>query len=72
MNVYRGDRIRLVPNIAGNLMKKHAKDKRLKVNWLTRRGVIIRVSAPTDIATVKWDDRTTLDFWPMRALEKAR
>jgi hypothetical protein len=28
------------------------------------------VSAPTDTATIKWDDRVTIDAWPMRALEK--
>ena len=69
MNVQRGDRVRLAPNIAVRLMKEH--DKGHKVNWLTRRGRVIRVSAPTDSATVKWDDRITTDFWPTRALQKA-
>jgi hypothetical protein len=69
MKVRRGDRVRLVANLAEQMMKPRD-DKRLKVNWFARRGVVIRVSAPTDTAIVKWDDRTTLDFWPMRALER--
>jgi hypothetical protein len=70
MNVQRGDRVRLAPNLVEGLMKEHAKGGR-KVNWLARRGVVIRVFAPTGSATVKWDDRVTLDLWPARALKKA-
>jgi hypothetical protein len=63
-----GDRVRLNRNIAEDLMRK---DKRQRVDWLKRRGVVIRVSAPSDSATIKWDDRITTDFWPTRALKKA-
>jgi hypothetical protein len=70
MNVQRGDRVRLAPNLADGLMKDHAKGGR-KVDWLARRGVVIRVCAPADSVTVKWDDRVTLDLWPARALKKA-
>jgi hypothetical protein len=51
-------------------MMKSPKDKLFKVDWTARRGIVIRVSAPTDTVIVKWDDRATADFWPMRALEK--
>jgi hypothetical protein len=70
MNLQRGDRVRLAPNIAESLMKEHAGGR--KVNWLGRRGVVIRVSAPADNAMVKWDDRVSIDAWPTRALKKAR
>jgi hypothetical protein len=69
--VRRGDRVKLAPNIAESLMKGYPHDKR-SVNWLTRRGLVVRVSAPTDTVTIKWDDRATIDFWPARALEMAR
>jgi hypothetical protein len=69
MKVRRGDRVRLVADIA-QLMMKSRKGRRFKVNWLTRRGVVIRVSSQTDAALIKWDDRATKDPWPMRALEK--
>jgi hypothetical protein len=69
MEVRRGDRVRLVANVAESLMERRARNK-YKINWLKRRGVVIRVSAPTNSATVKWDDRATIDLWPMRALER--
>jgi hypothetical protein len=69
MKVRRGDLVRLVANIAKRIMKS-PKDKRFKVDWVARRGIVIRVSAPTDTVIVKWDDRATADFWPMRALER--
>ena len=65
-----GDRVRLNLNIAEDLMRS-MRGKRHKVDWLARRGVVIRVSAPADRVAVKWDDRNTMDFWPTRALKKA-
>jgi hypothetical protein len=70
MNLQRGDRVRLAPNIAESMMKEHAKGGR-KVNWLARRGVVIRVSGPADNVIVKWDDRVSTDSWPTRALKNA-
>jgi len=67
MNVQRGDRVRLAPNLAERLM--HGQGR--KANWLARRGVVIRVSKPADNVVVKWDDRSTIDSWPTRALKKA-
>ena len=69
MKVRRGDRVRLVASLAERMMKSRT-DKRFTVDWLARRGVIIRVSSRRDSATVKWDDRATIDHWPMRALER--
>ena len=68
MKMQPGDRVRLTPNTAMQMMGKNPKDRRFTVNWLARRGIVIRVSAPTDCVTVKWDDRATIDHWPMRAL----
>ncbi len=68
MKVHRGDRVTLAPNLAARLMKKRHKCH--KVNWLTRCGLVIRVSAPTDSAIVQWDDRPSRDYWPTRALRK--
>jgi hypothetical protein len=65
-----GDRVRLNLKVAENLMRS-MRSKRYSVDWLTRRGVIIRVSARADQVAVKWDDRSTMDFWPTRALKKA-
>ena len=62
-----GDRVRLNLNVAAEVMRS----KRHRVDWLARRGVIIRVSVLTDRVTVKWDDRNTNDFWPTRALKSA-
>ena len=68
MKMQPGDRVRLSPNTAMQMMGKNPKDGRFTVNWLARRGRIIRVSASTSNVTVKWDDRATIDHWPMRAL----
>jgi hypothetical protein len=65
-----GDRVRLNLNVAEDLMRS-MRGKRHKVDWLARRGVVIRVSAPADRVAVKWDDRNTTDYWPTRALKKA-
>lgn len=68
MKIRRGDRVRLVVNIAERMMEKKHKPT---VNWLTRRGIVIRVSVASDSAKVKWDDRASINSWPTRALEKA-
>ena len=70
MKMQPGDRVRLTPNTAMQMMGKNPKDRRFTVNWLARCGIVIRVSAPTNSATVKWDDRTTTDDWPTWALKK--
>ena len=64
MNVQRGDRVRLAPNLAKRLMRGQGR----KANWLARRGVVIRVSKPAGNVVVKWDDRVSMDTWPTRAL----
>jgi hypothetical protein len=68
--LFAGDRVRLNLNVAEGLMRS-MRSKRHSVDWLARRGVIIRVSAPADSVAVKWDDRNTIDFWPTRALKKS-
>jgi hypothetical protein len=67
MKVRRGDRVRMVAGFAEQMMKSANK----RVDWLARRGVVIRASSVTDTATIKWDDRATTDCWPIRAVERA-
>jgi hypothetical protein len=43
----------------------------LKSDWRKRRGVVISISRATDTVTVLWDDRASVDHWPIRALQKA-
>jgi hypothetical protein len=70
----RGDRVRLMPTVAQRLIKDkqtmHGNRGGLKCDWRERRGVVISVSRFTDTVTVLWDDRTSFDQWPVRALQK--
>jgi hypothetical protein len=67
----RGDRGRLTPTVAQRLIKDkettHGNRGGLKSDWRKRRGVVISVSR----VTVLWDDRASVDHWPIRALQKA-
>lgn len=67
-SIERGDRVRLVHRVAKQIMDAYKKPH--KTNWYTRRGTVTSISRVTDTLTVQWDDRTTVDHWPTRALEK--
>jgi hypothetical protein len=71
----RGDRVRLTPTVAQRLIKEkektHGNRGGLKSDWGKWRGVVISVSRATDAVAVLWDDRASVDYWPIRALQKA-
>ena len=71
----RGDRVRLTPIVAQRLIKDeektHGNRGGLKSDWRKRRGVVISVSRVTDAVAVLWDGRASVDYWPIRALQKA-
>jgi hypothetical protein len=64
-----------MPAVAQRLIKDkertHGNRGGLKCDWRMRLGVVISVSRVTDTVTVLWDDRATVDYWPIRALQKA-
>jgi len=64
-----GDRVKLTDKVAkasnrGNcpIPRRHVLD------WTQRRGTVH--SANLTQVSVKWDDRRSLDQWPIKALEK--
>lgn len=65
-----GDRIRLRRDVAKSTNLYHMKHR--KVNWLTRQGSVVRIGLWTDTIFVKWDDRRSIDAWPMAAIEKCK
>ena len=69
----RGDRVRLTPTVAQRLIKDKAKTHGnrggLKSDWRKRCGIVISVSRATDAVAVLWDDRASVDYWPIRASE---
>ena len=70
----RGDRVRLTPTVGQRLIKDKAKTHGnrggLKSDWRKRCGIVISVSRATDAVAVLWDDRASVDYWPIRALQK--
>jgi hypothetical protein len=66
----REDRVKLLPQLAERLMERDVFKKCKRIDWLERRGTIMRVPRYSDNIAVRWDDRNTLDNWPARALEK--
>ena len=65
VNFVRGDRVRLTPKLAATRITKCNH----QVDWHTRQGTVQAYSKSTDRVIVRWDDRRTLDDWPLRALE---
>ena len=57
----KGDRVRLKMEVARTMKIKHQ----------TRVGTIVRVSKFTESVTILWDDRASVDQWPLRAIEPA-
>jgi hypothetical protein len=45
-------------------------NKPLKIDWKKRRGTVISIARVMHNVTVLWDDRTSVDQWPIRAVEK--
>lgn len=67
-NIERGNRVKLVRHVAKTIMDAYRTPH--KTDWYTRRGTVMTVSRVTDDVTVLWDDRSSVDHWPFRALEK--
>ena len=64
-----GDRVKLTDRMAKCTNRGFSKmRRRAPVDWTQRRGVVW--SGGVESVSVKWDDRVTLDQWPVRALEK--
>src|SRR3954471_11586571 len=38
------------------------------IDWHKRRGIVVRVSVETDNVYIQWDDRKSLDCWPLKAI----
>jgi hypothetical protein len=70
MTFTREDRVRLHPQLAERLMKRELWKCRKRIDWLARRGTVMRVPRFSDNIGVQWDDRASCDHWPARALEK--
>jgi|tagenome__1003787_1003787.scaffolds.fasta_scaffold17339131_2 hypothetical protein len=68
IEIERGDRVKLAHHVAKQIMDAYRRPH--KTNWYTRRGTVTSISKVTDNLTVQWDDRTTVDHWPIRALER--
>jgi len=64
-----GDRVKLTDRMAKCTNRGFAgMRRRHPVDWTLRRGTVW--SGKTESVSVKWDDRRTLDQWPVKALEK--
>ena len=64
-----GDRVKLTDRAARMSNRGYCPMRRRTViDWTQRRGVVW--SGGQHAAQVKWDDRATLDQWPVKALEK--
>jgi hypothetical protein len=67
----KGDRVRLLPAIAEMMTHGLAPHrKKVKTEWLTRIGTVVRTPEYSGDIQVKWDDRKAPDYWPKKALEK--
>jgi hypothetical protein len=58
-----GDRVKLHERIARSFTKRSR-----KVDWAKREGSIVSIGSVNHMATVKWDDCKSTDYWPVRAL----
>jgi hypothetical protein len=57
----KGDRVRLKRSALGAVQDPS--------KWKNRHGEVVTIRRVSDQVIVKWDDRTTWDAWPIRALE---
>jgi hypothetical protein len=66
--IAKGDRIKMTAATL-HMLENNPYSARRSVKWKQRRGTVVRVSRPTQCVCIKWDDRVTLDFWPLKAVE---
>jgi hypothetical protein len=67
-----GDRVKLRRSLAEQF-SKNTRGMYRKVNWINRIGHIVEIGRPENAISsqhvgVRWDDRRTLDHWPLKAL----
>ena len=63
-HLHKGDRVRLTPKAARAFLVQKGPNY---VDWKTRIGTVVTINDHD--AAVKWDDRSSLDRWPLGALE---
>lgn len=61
-----GDRVRLIERVA-----KTFSAGRGKFDWTVCRGTVERITRRGDTVFVRWDHRSYLDPWPIRAIERS-
>jgi hypothetical protein len=63
-----GDRLKLTPKIAASAMRgmNSSLKRATRVDWTTRCGTITKIRYAN--ATIQWDDRRSVDHWPVTAL----
>ena len=60
----KGDKVTLTEKVARGMKMTRG------VDWITRRGVVIRRSPFTNSVAIQWEDRVSADDWPTEALAK--
>jgi hypothetical protein len=60
-----GDRVKLHDELAKQFDKK---SRRKTSCWSNRKGIITSLNSHT--ITIRWDDRASVDQWPLKALER--
>jgi hypothetical protein len=58
-----GDRVKLkkIPR---------SQQSKSKADWINRIGTIVQIGKVNQSAVIRWEDRRTLDHWPLTALRK--
>ena len=63
-----GDTVKLTAKAIRGINSKASRGK--GINWIARRGIIVRVRNTTDQVAIQWPERTSIDYWPTIAVEK--
>ena len=65
-----GDRVRLTDRAAATMAKNtHRSNTDKRHDWYLRRGTVEKITAHGRHCGIKWDDRTSLDWFPEYALQ---
>ena len=60
-----GERVKVTRRFANALLKRPRK----RIDWHTRRGVVVRCNA--NHVAITWEGRKSLEFLPLKAIEAA-
>ena len=63
-----GDKVKVTDRVA-HMLTSSTKQNRYKLDWRTRKGIVMSICKPADQAGVLWDGRKSTDFWPLKALQ---